>query len=94
MCFAHEGFTVAGAATGESKVHMWDAGRGDQLLSLDHGSEYNIQEKGTVLNRSILDSYKAHSLMVRNIQHMMTNLLIQHSIDYFREGQGLFFFLL
>ena len=37
VCFAHEGFAVAGLATGESKVHVWNAGRGDRLLSLDHG---------------------------------------------------------
>lgn len=90
VCFAHEGFAVAGAAGGESKVHVWDAGRGDRLLSLDHGGECDIQEKGTVLNYSITDGFKVHSLVVRNIQHTMTNLLIWRSIDYFREGQGLF----
>ena len=39
VCFAHEGLAVAGAAAGESKVHMWDAERGDRFLSLDHGGE-------------------------------------------------------
>jgi hypothetical protein len=43
VCFAHEGFAVAGAA-GESKVHVWDMERGDRLLSLDHGGECDIQE--------------------------------------------------
>lgn len=42
VCFAHEGFAVAGAAGGESKVHVWDVERGDQLLSLDHGGECGI----------------------------------------------------
>jgi WD40 repeat protein len=36
VCFAHEGFAVAGAA-GESRVHVWDAECGDWLLFLDHG---------------------------------------------------------
>lgn len=38
VCFAHEGFAVAGAAGG-NKAHVWDAERGDELLSLDHGGE-------------------------------------------------------
>lgn len=38
VCFAHEGFAVAGAAGG-NKVHLWDAEHGDELLSLDHGGE-------------------------------------------------------
>lgn len=40
VCFAHEGFAVAGAAGG-NKAHVWDSERGDELLSLDHGGEYN-----------------------------------------------------
>ncbi len=36
VCFAHGGFAVAGASN-ETQVHVWDAERGDQLLSLDHG---------------------------------------------------------
>jgi hypothetical protein len=38
VCFAHEGFAVAGAAS-DTKVHVWDAEWGDLLLSLDHGGE-------------------------------------------------------
>jgi hypothetical protein len=38
VCFAHDGFAVAGAANG-NKVHVWDAERGDEMLSLDHGGE-------------------------------------------------------
>lgn len=38
VCFAHDGFAVAGAAGG-NKAHVWDAERGDELLSLDHGGE-------------------------------------------------------
>ena len=38
LCFAHGGFAVAGAA-GDTKVYVWDNERGDQLLSLNHGSE-------------------------------------------------------
>jgi hypothetical protein len=38
VCFAHEGFAVAGAA-GEAFVVVWDAESGDQLLSLDHGGK-------------------------------------------------------
>lgn len=38
VCFAHEGLAVAGAAS-DTKVHVWDAERGDLLLSLDHGGE-------------------------------------------------------
>ncbi|KAH9997446.1 hypothetical protein BJV74DRAFT_794940 [Russula compacta] len=41
MCFAHEGFAVAGAA-GESRVHVWDAECGDWLLFLDHGKDFKI----------------------------------------------------
>jgi hypothetical protein len=43
VCFAHEGFAMAGAG-GESKVHVWDAEHGDRLLSLDHGGECNVRE--------------------------------------------------
>ena len=39
VCFAHEGFAVAGAAN-ERVVYVWDAEHGDQLLSLDHGGEF------------------------------------------------------
>ena len=39
VCFAHEGFAVAGA-TSEKSVYVWDAERGEQLLSLDHGGEF------------------------------------------------------
>lgn len=39
VCFAHEGFAVAGTAS-EKFVYVWDAERGDQLLSLDHGGEF------------------------------------------------------
>jgi hypothetical protein len=39
VCFAHEGFAVAGAAGGNS-VYVWDAECGDQILSLDHGGEF------------------------------------------------------
>lgn len=38
VCFAHEGFAVVGAASG-NKAHVWDAERGDELLSLDHGGQ-------------------------------------------------------
>ena len=39
VCFAHEGFAVAGAAS-DTKVLVWDTERGDQLLSLNHSGEY------------------------------------------------------
>jgi len=39
VCFAHEGFAVAGAAN-DNKVYVWDSERGDQLLSLNHGGKY------------------------------------------------------
>ncbi|SRR6266702_2266639 len=39
VCFAHEGFAVAGAG-GDNKVHVWDAERGDQLMCLEHGGTY------------------------------------------------------
>ena len=38
VCFAHGGFAVAGASN-ESQVHLWDAERGNRLLSLDHHQE-------------------------------------------------------
>jgi hypothetical protein len=38
VCFAHEGFAVAGAIN-DNKVRVWDAEHGDQLLSLDHGGK-------------------------------------------------------
>jgi hypothetical protein len=38
VCFAHEGFAVAGAG-GDSTVRVWDAKRGDQLLCLEHGGK-------------------------------------------------------
>jgi len=42
VCFAHEGFAVAGAAS-DTKVHVWDAERGDLLLSLDHGEGSKVR---------------------------------------------------
>lgn len=36
ICFAHGGLALAGASN-DSKVHVWDAERGDRLFSLDHG---------------------------------------------------------
>jgi hypothetical protein len=41
VSFTHEGFAVAGGAGG-NKVHVWDKERGDELLSLDHGSECRV----------------------------------------------------
>lgn len=38
VCFAHEGFAVAGAS-GDNKVRVWDCERGDQLLCLEHGGK-------------------------------------------------------
>jgi hypothetical protein len=35
VCFAREGFAVAGSAN-EDKVYVWDAECGDRLLTLDH----------------------------------------------------------
>ncbi|KAI0285547.1 WD40-repeat-containing domain protein [Russula brevipes] len=42
VCFAHEGFAVAGAAS-DTKVYVWDAERGDLLLSLDHGEGSKVR---------------------------------------------------
>ena len=39
VCFAHEGFAVAGSAN-ENKVYIWDAECGDELLTLDHGGKF------------------------------------------------------
>jgi hypothetical protein len=44
VCFAHGGFAVAGAV-GEACVHVWDAERGDELLSLNHGGKLSIKYK-------------------------------------------------
>ena len=41
VCFAHEGFAVAGTAS-ENNVYVWDAERGDKLLSLDHGGSLTL----------------------------------------------------
>ena len=61
VCFAHEGFAVAGAA-GRNKVHVWDVGRGDELLSLDHGGEcHGFEEDRT---KNITEGSKVHSLVV------------------------------
>ena len=47
VCFAHDGFAVAGAA-GEKSVYVWDVERGEQLLSLDHGGEFpNYKENNS-----------------------------------------------
>ena len=46
VCFAHEGFAVAGAASGNS-VYVWDAECGDELLSLDHGGEFPKSKKNS-----------------------------------------------
>lgn len=45
ICFAHEGFAVAGSANG-NKVYVWDAECGDELLTLDHGGKLVKFEKG------------------------------------------------
>ena len=44
VCFAHEGFAIVGAAAAEFKVHAWDVEHRDWLLTLNHGSECDIQE--------------------------------------------------
>ncbi len=44
VCFAHEGFAVAGSANG-NKVYVWDAECGDELLTLDHGGKFVKFEK-------------------------------------------------
>ena len=44
VCFVHEGFAVAGTAS-ENKVFVWDAERGDKLLSLDHGGRVTLLEQ-------------------------------------------------
>ncbi|KAF8493085.1 WD40-repeat-containing domain protein [Russula emetica] len=50
VCFAHEGFAVASAAGG-NKVHVWDAKRGDELLSLDHGKGSKVHSLVTAFLR-------------------------------------------
>jgi hypothetical protein len=50
VCFAHEGFAVAGSAN-ESKVYIWDAECGDQLLTLDHGGEFVKFERDDSTNK-------------------------------------------
>ena len=45
ICFAHEGFAVAGSVNG-NKVYVWDAECGDELLTLDHGGKLVAFEKG------------------------------------------------
>ncbi|KAI9464151.1 WD40-repeat-containing domain protein [Lactarius psammicola] len=47
VCFAHEGFAVAGAG-GDNKVHVWDAERGDQLMCLEHGEDFRVDALVTV----------------------------------------------
>ena len=58
VCFAHGGFAVAGASN-ESQVHLWDAERGDRLLSLDHGGschELGSEEDHTKKHRRGFES--------------------------------------
>ena len=44
VCFAHEGFAVAGSIN-RNKVYVWDAECGDELLTLDHGGKFVKFEK-------------------------------------------------
>lgn len=50
VCFAHEGFAVAGSVN-ESKVYVWDAECGDELLTLDHGGKFVKLGKGDSTNK-------------------------------------------
>lgn len=50
VCFAHEGFAVAGAAGG-NKAHVWDAIHGDELVSLDHGEGSKVRSLMTAFVR-------------------------------------------
>jgi hypothetical protein len=62
VCFAHEGFAVAGAVS-EKSVYVWDTERGDQLLSLDHGGKFpKYKETNT---ESITEGSKVRTLVVR-----------------------------
>jgi hypothetical protein len=56
VCFAHEGFAVAGTENDE-KVYVWDSERGDLLLTVNHGGKYPIFQNST--KKSHLTSQKA-----------------------------------
>jgi hypothetical protein len=65
LCFVHEGFAVAGAAS-ERSVYVWDAERGDELLSLDHGGEFPNpnHEESLVILKNIKEGSKVRTLVV------------------------------
>jgi hypothetical protein len=64
VCFAHEGFAVAGAA-GEACVYVWDTERGDQLLSLDHGGKLpNIKCIVVIILKGLTEGSKVRALVV------------------------------
>ena len=63
ICFAHEGFAVAGAAN-DHKVHVWDAEHGDELQSLDHGGKHPRFSLKRIIN-CIIEGSKVHALVVR-----------------------------
>jgi hypothetical protein len=65
VCFAHGGFAVAGTA-GEACVHVWDAERGDELLSLNHGGKLSVI-KGVIITilKILIEGSKVRALVVR-----------------------------
>ena len=72
VCFAHQGFAVAGAA-GEARVCVWDAERRDELLSLDHGGKLpNIKCMIVIILKGPTEGSKVHALVVRWAGHDTT----------------------
>lgn len=63
VCFAHEGFAVAGSAN-ENKVYVWDAECGDELLTLDHGGKF-VNLRRMIVLISGTEGSKVHTLVVR-----------------------------
>jgi hypothetical protein len=64
VCFAHQGFAVAGTAGGAC-VYVWDAERGDQLLSLNHGGKLRNISLVIAILKTLTEGSKVCALVVR-----------------------------
>ena len=74
-CFAHDGFAVAGTAS-NSRVLLWDAKRGDQLLCLDHGGKLRFFFDIDHIDLWYTDCSKVCTLVVRCLYFTMEPHLV------------------
>ena len=91
VCFAHEGFAVAGAAN-ENKVYVWDAKCRDQLLTLDHGGKFVKFRTGDSTDRWHRGFESTHSSGVSSVvvPKVLVALLTQNIVHVCGRGRQVF----